>query len=128
MAILRSDGYLRFVGRYKDMLKIGGENVDPVEVEGYLLQQPGVQQVAVVSHPDPRLGEVAVAFVQRTPGATATADEIIAACRGRIASFKIPRAVIFLDELPVTPSGKIQKAQLRERALQILGDPRTGAG
>ena len=128
MAVLRPDGYLRFVGRYKDMLKIGGENVDPMEVEGYLLQHPGVAQVAVVSYPDPRLSEVAVAFVQRTAGAAVTADEIIAACRGRIASFKIPRAVIFLDELPVTSSGKIQKAQLRERALQMLGEPRAGAG
>ena len=118
MAIVRPDGYLRFVGRYKDMLKIGGENVDPVEVEGYLHRQPGVQQVAVVGRPDASLGEVAVAFVERAPGCTATADEIIAACRGRIASFKIPRAVVFLDALPVTPSGKIQKAALRELARQ----------
>jgi acyl-CoA synthetase (AMP-forming)/AMP-acid ligase II len=76
--------------RGKHMLKIGGENVDPVEVEGYLLEQRGVQQVAVVGYPDPKLAEVAVAFVQREPGAAVTADEIVASCRGRIASFKIP--------------------------------------
>jgi fatty-acyl-CoA synthase len=121
MALLRADGYMRFLGRYKDMLKIGGENVDPVEVEGYLLQHPGVQQAAVVSYPDGKLTEVAVAFVQRAPGASVTAEEIIASCRGRIASFKIPRHVILLDELPATSSGKIQKARLRDRALEILG-------
>jgi fatty-acyl-CoA synthase len=103
------------------MLKIGGENVDPMEVEGYLLQHPGVGQVAVVGYPDPRLTEVGVAFVEPLPGATLTADEILAGCRGRIASFKIPRHVFVVDALPMTSSGKIQKSALRERAAQILG-------
>jgi fatty-acyl-CoA synthase len=125
MAILRSDGYLRFVGRYKDMLKIGGENVDPVEVESYLLRHPAVQQAAVVSYPDPKLSEVPVAFVQRTPGATVTDEELVASCRGRIASFKIPRHVIFVEALPATPSGKVQKTKLREEALRLLS-PRPG--
>ncbi|MGH7332128.1 MAG: class I adenylate-forming enzyme family protein [Candidatus Rokuibacteriota bacterium] len=120
MAIVRADGYVRFVGRYKDMLKIGGENVDPMEVEGYLLQHPDVQQVAVVSYPDPTLTEVSVAFVQRRPGATVTEAEIVGSCRGRMASFKVPRHVVFMDELPVTSSGKIQKAILRERAVPLL--------
>jgi fatty-acyl-CoA synthase len=121
MGILRADGYVRFLGRYKDMLKIGGENVDPVEVEGYLLQHPDIQQAAVVSYPDPKLTEVGVAFVQRRPGALVTEAEVVASCRGRIASFKVPRHVIFVDELPVTSSGKIQKVALRERAVQLLG-------
>ncbi len=121
MAVLRSDGYVRFVGRYKDMLKIGGENVDPMEVEGYLLQHPGVQHAAVVSYPDATLTEVGVAFVQRQPGTVVTEAEVVASCRGRIASFKVPRHVIFVDELPVTSSGKIQKAVLRERAIELLG-------
>jgi len=121
MAILRADGYVRFVGRYKDMLKIGGENVDPMEVEGYLLQHPDVEQVALVSYPDPKLTEVGVAFVQRRPGARVTEAEVVASCRGRIASFKVPRHVIFVDDLPVTSSGKIQKAVLRARAVQLLG-------
>jgi fatty-acyl-CoA synthase len=120
MALLRPDGSLRFVGRYKDMLKTGGENVDPMEVEGYLLQHPGVRQVAVVGYPDPRLTEVGVAFVRRAPGASVTAEEIIASCRGRIASFKIPHHVIFTDDLPLTSSGKIQKATLRAQAIEIL--------
>ncbi len=70
MALLRPDGYMRFVGRYKDMLKVGGENVDPMEVEGYLLQHQGLRQVAVVGYPDAKLGEVPVAFVSLRPGAT----------------------------------------------------------
>jgi fatty-acyl-CoA synthase len=123
MAILRADGYMRFIGRYKDMLKIGGENVDPMEVESYLAQHPAVQQVAVVSYPDARLMEVAVAFVQRVPGAAVTDAELIASCRGRIASFKIPRHVLFMDELPMTSSGKVQKTALRARALDVLGRP-----
>ena len=121
MAVLRSDGYVRFVGRYKDMLKIGGENVDPMEVEGYLLQHPGVQHAAVVSYPDAKLTEVGVAFVQRQPGTVVTEADVVASCRGRIASFKVPRHVIFVDDLPVTSSGKIQKAVLRERAIELLG-------
>jgi len=100
MALLRPDGYMRFVGRYKDMLKVGGENVDPVEVEGYLLRHPALLEVAVVGYPDVRLTEVPVAFVIRKPGAAVTAEELLGACRGRIASFKIPRHVLFVDELP----------------------------
>lgn len=123
MALLRADGYMRFVGRYKDMLKIGGENVDPMEVESYLAAHPAVQQVAVVSYPDARLSEVAVAFVQRADGATVTEAELIASCRGRIASFKVPRHVLFVDALPVTSSGKVQKTTLRARALDALGRP-----
>jgi fatty-acyl-CoA synthase len=116
MGLLRADGYLRFIGRYKDMLKVGGENVDPVEVERYLARHAGVQDVAVVGQPDPTLSEVPVAFVVRRPGASLTAEELIATCRGRIASFKIPRHVHFVDELPMRSSGKVRKAALRERA------------
>ena len=119
--ILRADGHLRFVGRYKDMLKVGGENVDPTEVESYLLTHPGVHQAAVVSYPDARLGEVAVAFVQKAPGAEVAPEGLIAFCRGRIASFKAPRHVFVVDELPMTSSGKIQKARLRDEARDRLG-------
>ena len=119
--ILRADGHLRFVGRYKDMIKVGGENVDPTEVESYLSTHPGVSQSAVVSYPDPRLGEVPVVFVQAAPGATVAADELIAFCRGRIASFKIPRHVFVVDTLPMTSSGKVQKARLRDEARARLG-------
>jgi acyl-CoA synthetase (AMP-forming)/AMP-acid ligase II len=118
MGLLRPDGYLRFIGRYKDMLKVGGENVDPVEVEGYLASHAGVQSAAVVGRPDENLSEVPVAFVVLRPGASLTAEELIASCRGRIASFKIPRHIHIVDELPMTSSGKVQKAKLRERARQ----------
>ncbi|MGH7302188.1 MAG: AMP-binding protein, partial [Candidatus Rokuibacteriota bacterium] len=119
--IMRADGHLRFVGRYKDMIKVGGENVDPTEVESYLSAYPGVSQSAVVSYPDARLGEVPVVFVQSSPGAAVAADELIAFCRGRIASFKIPRHVFVVDELPMTSSGKVQKARLRDEARTRLG-------
>jgi fatty-acyl-CoA synthase len=120
MGLLRDDGHLRFMGRYKDMLKVGGENVDPMEVEAFLMAHPGVNLAAVVSYPDARLSEVGVAFVRCEPGHALTADDVLAHCRGRIASFKIPRHVVFVDEFPMTSSGKIQKARLRDEALRQL--------
>jgi len=118
MGLFRPDGYLRFMGRYKDMLKIGGENVDPMEVEAYLMTHPAISVAAVVSYPDARLSEVGVAFVRRAPGHPLTEEDVLAHCRGRIASFKIPRHVIFVDDFPMTSSGKIQKVKLREEALK----------
>ncbi len=114
----RPDGHVVFIGRHKDMLKVGGENVSPAEVEGYLLEVEGIEQVAVVGYPDPRLTEVPIAFVQLSPTAPAsvTEESLIGRCQGRIASFKIPRRVIFVDEMPTTPSGKIRKVELRELA------------
>jgi fatty-acyl-CoA synthase len=120
LGIMRSDGHLRFVGRYKDMLKIGGENVDPMEVEAFLMSIAGINLAAVVSFPDPRLSEVGVAFVKREPGHALTDAEVLAHCKGRIASFKIPRHVIFVDDFPMTSSGKIQKVKLREEALRRI--------
>lgn len=123
MGVLRPDGHLRFVGRYKDMLKVGGENVDPMEVEAYLMGHPAIDLAAVVAYPDARLSEVGVAFVRLEPGQTLTEEEVLAYCRGKIASFKIPRRVIFVDEYPMTSSGKIQKARLREEALRRMPPP-----
>lgn len=117
-AMWRDDGYMRFLGRYKDMLKVGGENVDPMEVEGLLLSQPEVCQVAVVGRPDERLSEVAVAYVQKEPGFEIDEAGVIAYCRGKVASFKIPRHVVFLDEFPMTASGKIRKVELRADAAE----------
>jgi len=120
MGVIRGDGHLRFMGRYKDMLKIGGENVDPMEVEAFLMGLAGINLAAVVSYPDARLSEVGVAFVKREPGHALTDGEVLAQCKGRIASFKIPRHVIFIDDFPMTSSGKIQKVKLREEALKRL--------
>ena len=125
MACMRSDGHVVFMGRYKDMLKVGGENMSPAEVEGYLLEVDGVAEVAVVAYPDERLGEVPVAYVVRSADVSdgsVTEAGLIEPLRGRIASYKIPRAVLFVDELPMTPSGKIRKIELRAHALQDLAD------
>ncbi|MCB1746193.1 MAG: AMP-binding protein [Gammaproteobacteria bacterium] len=125
MGVLRADGYIRFLGRYKDMLKVGGENVDPMEVEGLLLGLDGVQQVAVVGFPDERLSEVPVAFVQPTDDSTLTEKAVLDYCRGKVATFKIPRHVLFVDALPMTSSGKIRKVELREQAQSRLQDAGT---
>ncbi|MBM3482052.1 MAG: AMP-binding protein [Alphaproteobacteria bacterium] len=117
MGVLRADGHLRFLGRYKDVLKVGGENVSPAEIEAFLMGHAAVAQVAVIGIPDERLGEVAVAFV--VPKASvpqANENELIAHCKGRIASFKLPRHVFYVEALPMTPTGKVQKFRLREDA------------
>ncbi|MBI09045.1 MAG: AMP-binding protein [Rhodospirillaceae bacterium] len=119
-ASMREDGYIRFLGRYKDMLKVGGENVDPMETEGLLLDHPAVHQVAIVSLPDPQLTEVPIAFVEKVPGTDATAEDIIAYCRGKVASFKIPRHVQFVEDWPMTASGKIRKMNLRTTAKELF--------
>ena len=122
-AVLRADGHIRFVGRFKDQLRVGGENVSPAEVEAFLMAHAAIDRVAVVGYPDPRLGEVAVAFVVAAPGGAVSGEEIAAWCKGRIASFKIPRHVLPVEAFPMTASGKVQKHKLRARAIEILGDP-----
>ncbi|MEO8605653.1 MAG: AMP-binding protein [bacterium] len=124
--LLRADGCLRFLGRYKDLLKVGGENVDPTEIESLLLADPRVNQVAVVGLPDARLAEVPVAFVIREAHARLSEDEVFALCRGTIASFKIPRRVFFVDALPMTSSGKVQKFLLRQDAQRRADDGSAG--
>jgi fatty-acyl-CoA synthase len=120
MGLMRPDGHLRFMGRYKDMLKIGGENVDPLELEAYLASHPAINAAAVVGAPDARLSEVAVAFVKLEQGHKLTEPEVIAYCRGKIASYKVPRHVFLVDDLPMTGSGKVQKVKLREVARRQL--------
>ena len=113
---------MRFLGRYKDMLKVGGENVDPMETEGYLLEHPEVHQIAIVGYPDEKLSEVPVAFIERAPCTNMTGEDVIGHCRGKVASFKIPRHVFFVTEFPMTASGKIRKVDLRAEALRLLGE------
>jgi len=91
-----------------------------MEVKAYLMSHPAINLAAVVSYPDARLSEVGVAFVRCAPGHRLTAPDVLAYCRGRIASFKIPRHVLFVDEFPMTGSGKIQKVKLRDEALRTL--------
>ena len=120
MAIQREDGMVRFLGRYKEILKVGGENVDPVEVEAFLLQHPAINQVKIVGVPHDRLSEVGAACILLNPGASVTADDLFDFCRGKLASFKIPRHVFFVKEFPMTSSGKVQKFRLRELVMAEL--------
>ncbi|GGC89222.1 class I adenylate-forming enzyme family protein [Chelatococcus reniformis] len=120
--IMYANGCFRFTGRYKEMLKVGGENVSAQGVEFELKQLvPAIEQVAVVPLRDERLSEVPVAYVVMPEPRALGEDEIIAACRGKIASFKIPRHVFFVDELPQTPSGKVQRYILKARAEDDVG-------
>jgi acyl-CoA synthetase (AMP-forming)/AMP-acid ligase II len=107
-------GRLRIVGRKKDMFIVGGFNAYPAEIEGFLLEHPAVAQAAVIGVPDERLGEVGTAFIVREDDADAiTGDELIAWSRDRMAGFKVPRFVEFLDELPLNATGKVMKDKLR---------------
>jgi acyl-CoA synthetase (AMP-forming)/AMP-acid ligase II len=119
---LDAEGRLTFLGRLKDMLKVGGENVAALEVEAYLGTHPAVKIAAVVGVPDERYDEVPAAYVELVPGEQLTEDELIEFCRGRIASFKVPRYVRFIgaSDWPMSAS-KIQKFRLREQLLEELG-------
>jgi fatty-acyl-CoA synthase len=114
-------GRFTFRGRLKDMLKVGGENVSPLEVEGFLAQHPAVNVVQVVAAPDARYAEVPAAFVQLRPDAEVTEDELISFCLGKIATFKVPRYVRFVEEWPMSGT-KIQKYVLRQQIAQELED------
>ena len=109
------EGYLFLTDRIKDMIVSGGENVYPVEVEEALAQHSAIDQVAVIGVPDERWGETVKALIVLRPGAAAESGELVAFLRARLASYKLPRIVEFVDELPRTPSGKVLKRELRER-------------
>ena len=113
-------GHIMFHGRTKDMLKVGGENVAAAEIESMLQTHPAVKLAQVVGIPDPRYVEVPAAFVELAAGATATEAELIAHCKGQLASFKLPRHVRFVEEWPMSTS-KIQKYRLRTRLVEELG-------
>lgn len=121
LARLRPDGHVVFMGRLKDMLKVGGENVAPAEMEGRLRELEGVIDVAIVGFPDERLGEVPVAYVLAEAGAALDPDTLLDDLRGKVASFKLPRHIRVVETLPMTPTGKIRKVELREQALVDFG-------
>jgi fatty-acyl-CoA synthase len=114
-------GYGNIVGRVKDMIIRGGENVYPREIEEFLYRHPAVQTVQVFGVPDPRYGEELCAWIVPRPGSTPTAEDIRAFCRDQIAHFKIPRYVEFVEEIPLTVTGKAQKFIMRERMMERLG-------
>jgi acyl-CoA synthetase (AMP-forming)/AMP-acid ligase II len=109
-------GNLSITGRSKEMFVVGGFNVYPAEVEDVLARHDAVAESGVVGVPDARMGEVGRAYVRLRPGRTATADELVAHCRERLANFKVPREVVFVDDLPKTASGKVRRVELKERA------------
>ncbi len=113
-------GRTLFLGRLKEMLKVGGENVAPAEIEAYVATHPAVKLVQAVGIPDPRLDEVPAIFVELKPGATATEAELIEFCRGRIASYRVPRHVRFVTSWPLSAT-KIQRFKLREQLMRELG-------
>ena len=114
LATIDDEGYCNIVGRIKDMVIRGGENVYPREIEEFLYKHPKVQDVQVVGVPDTRVGEELCAWIMLRPGETATVDEIKAFCQGQIAHYKIPRYVKFVDAFPMTVTGKVQKYLMRE--------------
>lgn len=122
------DGYLHFVGRHKDMLKVGGFNVYPAEVEEVLARQPGIAEVIVIGVPDARLAEIPVAWVLPRAGTKLTAEDVISFARDSMAPYKVPRHVRFYEpgELPVTTNLKVRKVQLQEISARELGLSQTG--
>ncbi len=121
LATMDEDGYVRIVGRIKDMVIRGGENIYPREVEEFLYAHPQIADVQVIGVPDERYGEVLMAWVVVRPGATLSEDEVKDFCRGKIAHFKVPRYVKFVESFPMTVTGKVQKFRMREAAIDELG-------
>jgi fatty-acyl-CoA synthase len=121
LATMDEQGYVRIVGRIKDMVIRGGENVYPREIEEFLYTHPKVADVQVIGVPDERYGEELMAWIILRPGASLSEDEVKAFCKGQIAHFKIPRYVKFVDSFPMTVTGKVQKFKMRDEATDALG-------
>ena len=121
LATMDADGYCNIVGRIKDMVIRGGENVYPREVEEFLYRHPKIQDVQVFGVPDTRYGEELCAWIRLRAGETLTAEEVREFCRDQIAHYKVPRHIRFVDEFPMTVTGKIQKFIMRERMTTELG-------
>jgi fatty-acyl-CoA synthase len=121
LATMDDDGYCAIVGRIKDMVIRGGENVYPREVEEFLYGHPDVADVQVIGVPDPKYGEELCAWVKLRDGASATDEDLRDFCRGQIAHYKIPRHILFVDEFPMTVTGKVQKFRMRQETVAQLG-------
>jgi fatty-acyl-CoA synthase len=118
MAVWDNDGYIHIVDRKKEIIISGGENISSIEVEDALFKHPAVSAAAVVAKPDDKWGETPCAFIELKSGASVTSEELMMWCRQNLASYKVPRFVVF-SELPKTSTGKIQKFKLREMAKSI---------
>jgi fatty-acyl-CoA synthase len=123
LASIDDEGYCRIIGRLKDLVIRGGENISPREVEEYLYRHPGVRDVQVTGVPDVKFGEELCAWIILRAGAQVSDEDIRAFCKGKIAHFKIPRYIKFVDGFPTTATGKVQKYLLRERiAAELTSD------
>ncbi len=118
---LDADGFITWTGRLKDIVRVGGENISAVEVENFLCSHPDVQAAVVIGIPDDRLGEVCMAFIQPTPDARLSEEDVIAYCKGKVSGFKVPRKVRFVREFEMTGSGKIMKFAMRKKVLEEMG-------
>ena len=121
LAVMDDEGYVNIVGRIKDMIIRGGENVYPREVEEFLYTHPDIVDVQVIGVPDVRYGEQVMAWVQLRDGADTTGEDIKEFCRGSIAHYKVPRYIKFTDTFPMTITGKVQKFKMREQSIEELG-------
>jgi fatty-acyl-CoA synthase len=121
LAVMDDDGYVNISGRIKDMVIRGGENIYPREIEEFLYTHPAVKDVSVVGVPDERYGEALCAWIVRHADRDVDAEAIVAFCTDRIARYKIPRYILFVDEFPLTVTGKVQKYKMRERSIELLG-------
>jgi fatty-acyl-CoA synthase len=121
LATMDDDGYVNIVGRIKDMIIRGGENIYPREIEEFLYTHPAVVDAQVIGVPDAKYGEELMAWVQLAAGEVLTEDELKAFCEGKIAHFKVPRYVRFVSEFPMTVTGKIRKVEMREKSIADLG-------
>jgi fatty-acyl-CoA synthase len=114
LAVMDQAGYLNIVGRIKDMVIRGGENIYPREVEEFLYSHPAIEDIAVIGVPDAKFGEELCAWIKLRTGYELTADDVKAYCQGKIAHYKVPRYIRFSEEFPMTVTGKVQKFKLRE--------------
>lgn len=118
LGFIDSDGYLHIMDRIKEVIIVGVSNVVPADLEAVLAESPGIEAAAVVGRPDEELGEVPVAFVVRSAGSRLSAEDVLALFEGRVAAYKKPRDVIFLDAMPRTSVGKPEKKALRALAVR----------
>ena len=121
LAVMDAEGYVNIVGRIKDMLIRGGENIYPREIEEFLYSHPKISDVQVIGVPDQKYGEEVMAWVKLREGEVATAEEIRDYCRGQIAHYKVPRYIKFVDGFPMTVTGKIRKVEMRQVSIEELG-------
>jgi fatty-acyl-CoA synthase len=129
LAEMRDDGYCNIVGRIKDMVIRGGENIYPREIEEFLFAHPDIEDVQVIGVPDATYGEELAAWIKLRDGAAPLdAEQVREFCTGRLAHYKIPRYVLIVDEFPMTVTGKIRKIQMREETAERLGLAGTGHG